>query len=178
MAYKNKENGRKQRAIQRKTERYIKWKKDYYQKNKEEILEKQREYRKNNRDKAYSATRKWAKNNPKKTNGYKKKWIENNPEKNKKAKSKYTKNNPEVYRKIAERFREKYPEKVQAQALALRKTNLGNECENCNSKEFLSRHHQDYSKPLEVITLCRKCHYKLHKEGKLKGGINLKHGHK
>ena len=35
-------------------------------------------------------------------------------------------------------------------------------CENCGSKENLERHHPDYSKPLEVMTLCRKCHATLH----------------
>lgn len=35
-------------------------------------------------------------------------------------------------------------------------------CNECNSKENLIKHHPDYSKPLEFITLCRNCHNKYH----------------
>lgn len=34
-------------------------------------------------------------------------------------------------------------------------------CGTCNNPQA---HHEDYSKPLEVIWLCSKCHVKLHKE--------------
>lgn len=38
-------------------------------------------------------------------------------------------------------------------------------CEKCGTTEVkLERHHPDYSKPLEVVTLCRLCHEKLHVE--------------
>lgn len=30
--------------------------------------------------------------------------------------------------------------------------------------EIVEAHHEDYSKPLEVIWLCRECHLELHKE--------------
>lgn len=47
-------------------------------------------------------------------------------------------------------------------------------CENCGEKvstrrtrrgkqiEPLSAHHEDYAKPMEIVWLCRKCHYKRH----------------
>jgi hypothetical protein len=37
-------------------------------------------------------------------------------------------------------------------------------CEICSSENRLQRHHPDYSKPLEVITLCNRCHKNLHKK--------------
>lgn len=35
-------------------------------------------------------------------------------------------------------------------------------CAICQSKNNLDAHHPDYSKPLEIIPLCRSCHSKLH----------------
>lgn len=37
-------------------------------------------------------------------------------------------------------------------------------CEKCRSKEWVEGHHEDYTKPLEVIWLCRPCHRKRHVE--------------
>lgn len=34
-------------------------------------------------------------------------------------------------------------------------------CERCGSKSD-HKHHEDYSKPLEVVWLCRRCHIGLH----------------
>ncbi len=36
------------------------------------------------------------------------------------------------------------------------------ECENCGVAEKLHMHHPDYSKPLEVVTLCVPCHEVAH----------------
>jgi len=35
-------------------------------------------------------------------------------------------------------------------------------CEICNCKKELVGHHCDYSKPLDVLWICRRCHYKWH----------------
>jgi len=35
-------------------------------------------------------------------------------------------------------------------------------CSNCGLEKFVEGHHADYSKPLEVVWLCKKCHYSLH----------------
>lgn len=39
-----------------------------------------------------------------------------------------------------------------------------NNCSNCSSDIKVEAHHEDYSKPLEVIWLCSKCHHLRHKE--------------
>ena len=53
------------------------------------------------------------------------------------------------------------PIAIRARNLADRKTTLGSKCEFCGSTEYLERHHPDYSKPLEVITVCKSCNAKI-----------------
>lgn len=68
------------------------------------------------------------------------------------------------HRKKQSRFIKKHPERntiyTKAQTVPLKP-----ECERCGTTEKrLVRHHPDYSKPKDVITLCDKCHRALHKE--------------
>lgn len=65
-------------------------------------------------------------------------------------------------------YRRNNRQKIRAQDRARRHTELGSECEICRSTENLERHHPDYSKPLEVITLCHQCHMNQHVESNSK----------
>jgi len=49
-----------------------------------------------------------------------------------------------------------------ARAMARRNVPINQPCSQCGSKENLARHHPDYSKPKDVIILCRKCHAAAH----------------
>ena len=51
---------------------------------------------------------------------------------------------------------------ARAQMLAYNKVSIGEECKICGSTNRLHRHHKDYNKPLEIITVCSKCHSKIH----------------
>lgn len=58
---------------------------------------------------------------------------------------------------------QKYPNKQKArmlikQAILSKKLTRPNECSHCHIKCNTEAHHKDYSKPLEVIWLCRACH--------------------
>jgi rubrerythrin len=44
-------------------------------------------------------------------------------------------------------------------------------CERCNSIHKVEGHHEDYSKPLEVVWLCKSCHVARHAE---LDGANMK----
>ena len=44
---------------------------------------------------------------------------------------------------------------------------IGSKCVICGSTEKLHRHHPNYEKPLEIVTLCNSCHMKVH-SGRLK----------
>lgn len=81
-------------------------------------------------------------------------------------------------RKVTMRWREENPLAYRAQTAvsnAVRDRRLFKEpCALCGD-ETVHAHHKDYSKPLEVIWLCPKCHHRLHAvfpelEGKRKSG--------
>ena len=57
----------------------------------------------------------------------------------------------------------KYPERNKARHLAQRKIELKGLCEICKINPAQHRHHKDYSKPLDVILICKGCHNKIPK---------------
>lgn len=79
-------------------------------------------------------------------------------EKLKDALKSYKKNNPEKIAEYERRKRQNHPDRIEARWKAEYYIPLGNKCEKCGSIENLERHHPDYGKPLEIMTLCRKCH--------------------
>jgi hypothetical protein len=88
----------------------------------------------------------------------------------KQAKKHYQKN-PQVVILGGKRWRQANLEKSNAGFAARRsKVPLKDYCEKCHvTGVYLERHHEDYSKPLEFLTLCRKCHRGIHRELKAKG---------
>jgi hypothetical protein len=77
-------------------------------------------------------------------------------------------------RDASQRYREKFAEKHRIRARvndAIRygKMTKPSSCSNCGTKKArIEGHHEDYSKPLEVIWLCKKCHYEADKALKSK----------
>ena len=90
-------------------------------------------------------------------------WVKNNREKQREISYRWKKRNPESCRKAALRYATKNKEKRHARRLAYYRIPLGERCEMCGASETsgrLMRHHPDYSKPLEVMTVCYPCNYK------------------
>jgi len=68
---------------------------------------------------------------------------------------------------IIEAAREKYPEKAKARWTlhnAVKRGRLAkpSTCQHCSVVGRIEGHHQDYSKPLDVMWLCKPCHGKQH----------------
>jgi len=85
------------------------------------------------------------------------------------AKKKYslTPRGKEVHLKANKRFRENNPEKYEAHmavtvAVASGKLVKPDACQDCGAAVPLQAHHEDYSKPLDVMWLCSSCHAKHH----------------
>lgn len=80
-------------------------------------------------------------------------WLENNRDKHRARKLKWRANNPlQVKAHIAVK-----------DAIRAGKLRKKLSCK-CGSTEQIEAHHSDYTKPLKVKWLCRKCHIKLHCE--------------
>ena len=79
----------------------------------------------------------------------------------------YREKHPEIYEKIRKKYYKNHKQHILRmgviQQRARKNVHLKSECQYCGTAEKLERHHFDYSKPLEVITLCRLCHIRLHK---------------
>lgn len=79
----------------------------------------------------------------------------------------WRKQNPERVMNHTRSQRLKNPEKDRAYAslyMAVKtgKVHKSGSCEMCGKQCFTYGHHYDYSKPLEVTWLCRKCHANIH----------------
>lgn len=118
----------------------------------------------------------WEKNNPEKANF----WRDNNPEKFAENKKKYnfTEKGKLIKSNSAKKYKLKFPEKRYAIDLFQkdRKKNprkYKNYCEICNSIKHLEYHHEDYSKPYQVICLCHLCHSLRHKRLMIKKSIDI-----
>ena len=75
------------------------------------------------------------------------------------------KKNPEKLRLVLKRSRSKHPEKSRARMAVAYASRRGllvrGSCCVCNGDKYIEAHHEDYSKTLEVMWLCRSCHHKL-----------------
>ena len=112
---------------------------NYYNNNKEHALMKMKEYYENNKEQILEYVKKWQFENKDKVYKSNKKWQENNKERR--------------YAHIKfNNYLKKFPD--------IKPDN----CSLCGNTEIkLEAHHNNYSKPLEVVWMCRSCHIGVHK---------------
>lgn len=111
--------------------------------------------------------RAWREKNREKYRAYSRKHRILHPEKVAASRRKYKKNRPELIAMNKRRAQIHHPEKLLAKRSVYRAVRYGrllkpNACSNCGKKCVPEAHHRDYSKPLEVIWLCRQCHFDFH----------------
>jgi ATP-dependent 26S proteasome regulatory subunit len=105
----------------------------YYEQNKERILERQRKYNHKHKKEQSVAS--------------KKRYLKNKDKINARNRAYYKKNYVKMLAKVQARRKIPIP--------------IGQICENCNKEKATIRHHEDYSKPLEVKFVCRSCNNRL-----------------
>lgn len=94
----------------------------------------------------------WRKKNPERVRGYKHKYNTGNRDKLNEYMKKWTRENPE--KRSAERKLQK--------AVWAGKIERPGVCSGCGNLAKVHGHHHDYTRPLEVIWLCRVCHRAIH----------------
>ena len=118
--------------------------KSYYEKNKEAILAKQRAYTALNADKIRNRKRLYNSTHPRTLSQAYLDRIQR----------------PDFILKNGAR-------KILRNAVASGKVSKPLDCENCGvNNTVLEGHHEDYSNPLDVVWLCRRCHMALHRKYK------------
>lgn len=73
----------------------------------------------------------------------------------------YNKDNREIRREIEIRYSRSHP-LVEPSHQAVRYMKMDSKCKYCGEINNLQKHHPDYSKPKEFITVCKNCHTKIH----------------
>lgn len=120
-----------------------------------------------------SYVRSWNRRNPERSRAAGRKWTENNLSKVREYKKKYVR----AYYKtesgklkkslLNKKYREANPQKIKAHGLLRSATKAGRVkrpsiCSKCGQTGKINGHHEDYSKPLDVIWLYQICHSHLH----------------
>ena len=125
-------------------------------------------WNKANPEKHRASSRAWQKANPEKNRAKNKAWRQANPEKERAIYKAWQKANPEKNRAYTKIYQQNNPEKRAAHNAvnnAIKRGDLPRvstcDCVDCGVPA-VNYHHDDYSKPLEVVALCKKCHVKRH----------------
>ena len=137
--YREKERLRSEQR--RQTQEFKEWRKDHQERNRDKISRKSREYYEDKKKSVYEVQKIWKSKNKEKVREYN---------------SEFKKKNP---LKVA-------CHKFVCAALKEGIINKALVCCECQIECKAEAHHEDYTKPLDVIWLCHRCHMKRHRKHK------------
>lgn len=148
----------------------------YKQKNKEKIKEKARNYYYKNREKQLLKRAEYRKKNKEKISlneALKRISNQDRFEKNRQKHFEWSRHNRERINEYQRKWYQKNKEKRKAHVILYRAINQGkifrpNVCSQCNKDCKPDGHHNDYSKPLDVIWICKACHARKSPRTKIK----------
>ena len=143
----------------RKNTRDRKW----YRENKEY----RKEYRAANKERKKETTRLWRENNKEHVKAYRKLYRSENSKYINEYNRLMRTNNREYIAGYKRKYRAENPEKAEAGYLVYHAVRSGrisrpDRCSNCCEVGHIEGHHPDYTKPLDVVWLCKTCHAARH----------------
>lgn len=152
----------------------------YYLKNKSRLDAYQKEWNQANADRVKLNQTKWYSENRSHVTAYHQEWYKANRTRILAQQKHYQRQNAEKVRQRNRKYahknlskiyarRKRLPQEVQrAYRMVTRAIRIGTLTKGvcgCGSTK-VDAHHEDYSKPLDVVWMCRQCHSNLHKERK------------
>lgn len=145
---------RKKENRNKNPEKYKEHSRSTYQRYCEKYKEKQRRYNENNREKINEKRRQYYLKNREEINFKERIFLSTCTGK---------KESREYYHKTKEKFDIKIKARNKLRyAVKVKKILKPEKCEMCFEKRKLHGHHEDYSKPIEVIWVCNFCHAQIH----------------
>lgn len=117
-------------------------------------------------EKAKEYRRRYALAHPDREKARHKRYRTENAEKRREYNKEWSARNRAKLHQLWREWKTKNREKYLAERMANENIPLKEKCEICGAKAR-DRHHEDYSKPLEVIHVCSKCHRKLDRERRI-----------
>lgn len=141
---------------------------EYNRTHDEELKAYQKEYYSKNKHRINARNKEWTEKNRERHNQYCKNWNNEHFNERNEYQRKYRRNNKDKY----------YAHGRISSRVQLGKIEKPSACEICGRTGRVEAHHEDYSKPLDIIWCCKKCHWILdekrrkREKGSLLGLVN------
>jgi hypothetical protein len=161
-----------------------------WERNKEHEIKRNKQWKKDNAERVKETKKTWEEKNPDKVKAMKQRDYQKNKEKCDERNKKWHLKNPEKRKEYDKKYRlkdsvkelrrawykaQEYHKTVEQKArkalyyaVKVGEIVRPTTCSRCKEEGYIEGHHYDYSKPLDVIWLCKKCHAKEHLQNKRK----------